>query len=1518
MRLMGANTRRESGAVLLVAIAILGLLSLFAVAFASLVRLERRASQNYTDAVRARLAARAGIQRAISELREYAGKRPYSDRTWYASNGSVLNAKADAWGYTYSKPATPLLSTERPDLGTTLTPSFRLDPLPADLAGKLVCSGIMGRSYAGGADAFKLKVLDSASQINLNHPDGPSIRRMLRNLLKNVQLTDVGTYFTLAALNDTAVNGVVDLVVSKRPPAGFNSKGDIYELVKPELAKNVGDAKADDYWLALRDCVTVHSWVDEKVIRPFALNVDEGEMPRRALNMMGRAPVNLNTAPVAVLIAVLADVKARTSWGEFSISPAAAKEIANAIDARRRPVAGSASEFHGPFRSWEEFDLWLDGDNGLGWGTWAGMPAHQTYDKKDPKKPVLTSLNADAPCAIANSRGQFLRDLVKAVLNPNSDVNKFGNDANLSGSAPIHPGSYTLPRLIDKADLVAHTTEGCFDSMGVYEITSLGRIYDKAFTTLAEQTLQQIVRVYSVFRLTTQQDFELSRGYALPGNFHPEKPQPDPEFSGMNLFQLPKLPASTPGLDPEINNLRNGNPGYPGVTTYPQYSLRREGSPNRWRIKDEYDAATWDGQLSLTNLIYVRPGHEDFICGFANGSLDAYKTRGYWDPRDECNEPFTDTTADVNKGQDPGPNCHIDKNRATHPAPVKFAVGGKNVGDGGQELLRMAQPLNGSDRAPRIKTEYKTSPDSPEPSSVLNNVIDPATVPGPLGGTDAAAAYGPARDMFVEGSALLNGGAAVSPDRTHKPQLIERLVPGTSDKVEKVQCHDGGDRPRFLVYSGDNLDLVNETSIRFWVMPLEDPYALPEETLFSWVGEEYEPNRKSSPYHRVGFEVVKQVSGSHVVLKLKVYDFAEEGEADAVVQVGPKDVTFARDGWNPGTWHHVIVECGVDQGASGAATIRLEVDGRPADQKIFFRGSGKAGVGRVHGHIQQGGDYYPFSDPAIPNRRGVFVTWQTRLLGNYLHCHRTGKGTKKTNKSVTVTDAWVYDAGTKTYKPSHEGPFDGPRTWASAPFVDGVDLDQSIQLRFTAKPGQDASKLPGQNPARMRQDPQSGEWTYNMKAADTGPDGVPGGEEWQIDAIISWMNLSDSGGKDVCPCCTGSPSPWMVPSHGAGAADPHCHHDSKQTYKSGWKFTTVNGGPCKGFQFEGTPTLGGALPGVVPVHYCDDCHGCDGCKIRAPIYLGGRPARDEGKGNGAYEAGSYQDKQHPKTIPDIDASTCAAVVFDNILFINASKEKRVDHPNYPPDQKIQDRYFEFALKRGVEQTLGAYDPKTHTYDPSRSVVRDDFKGSTDESGIQFGAHYERILPELLGREGYLGTLTWTAYPTRRREVNPTTGALEWIGEKGLQFEVSLHHIDVDAFANDADAFMRQWNSWLGSATGVPPLSPLLEGNRYPDVKTGRAPITMGDVIDGTVADGYGFGRKLLVTGAGTASSGELLVLSVRLRDANSIQASEKGAAVPSDPAMKRPLRESPLLDDLTLTIVLRTTDVLYAEEGVEN
>jgi len=60
--------------------------------------------------------------------------------------------------------------------------------------------------------------------------------------------------------------------------------------------------------------------------------------------------------------------------------------------------------------------------------------------------------------------------------------------------------------LLDKTDLNIGTTEFCFDSGGIYEIESIGRVYDTD-GVVAERKFNALVRIYDVWRESTQREF---------------------------------------------------------------------------------------------------------------------------------------------------------------------------------------------------------------------------------------------------------------------------------------------------------------------------------------------------------------------------------------------------------------------------------------------------------------------------------------------------------------------------------------------------------------------------------------------------------------------------------------------------------------------------------------------------------------------------------------------------------------------------------------------------------------------------------------------------------------------------------------------------------------------------------------------------------------------------------------------------------------------------------------------------
>src|SRR5690606_11116491 len=88
---------------------------------------------------------------------------------------------------------------------------------------------------------------------------------------------------------------------------------------------------------------------DESVIRPWNRN----NQPERALELMPRAPIGRNSAPLPVLTAMFAGLKGQNDYGTFFVGYKDADKLAKAIIARRESSAG-------PFRSWPEFEAWLD------------------------------------------------------------------------------------------------------------------------------------------------------------------------------------------------------------------------------------------------------------------------------------------------------------------------------------------------------------------------------------------------------------------------------------------------------------------------------------------------------------------------------------------------------------------------------------------------------------------------------------------------------------------------------------------------------------------------------------------------------------------------------------------------------------------------------------------------------------------------------------------------------------------------------------------------------------------------------------------------------------------------------------------------------------------------------------------------------------------------------------------------------------------------------------------------------
>ena len=100
-----------------------------------------------------------------------------------------------------------------------------------------------------------------------------------------------------------------------------------------------------------------------------------------------------------------------------------------------------------------------------------------------------------------------LSDSSVPVFTGNSDpyLKEFGPDKP-TGAYIVRSFRYKSSEMIDKTDLNRSTTEFSFDSGGIYEIQSCGQVLCRG-QLLAERSVEALVKVYDVWRETTQRQF---------------------------------------------------------------------------------------------------------------------------------------------------------------------------------------------------------------------------------------------------------------------------------------------------------------------------------------------------------------------------------------------------------------------------------------------------------------------------------------------------------------------------------------------------------------------------------------------------------------------------------------------------------------------------------------------------------------------------------------------------------------------------------------------------------------------------------------------------------------------------------------------------------------------------------------------------------------------------------------------------------------------------------------------------
>ncbi len=699
--------RRDRGVALLLSLAILAVLAVLATTFTRLMIVEHAASSNYVAASRARALANTGIEYALGKLRHLARNTHHSrfeDHWMYKLRIYDSSAAADLHETSGAGlpieyaiyPPTAKDETEYPFSsgaqiyggiswykGNTGVPK-EADPIvatypvadkveeiynPEHFAKKTgrpvsgwVGSHLGGTGFAGPrdryvagteeawGDTFARKVLDTASQININTQEGtteangfssPMLKQFLNNLGVEVdnffrsrftgksggvkswnkyELAQFGYRYIgfhsfksakFASGGKSHGNKLGDWLITvrnKRPGGVFQSKEEILsmfnELYPSDALVSVGGLRLPGNQVALeeynklKDFITLYGYRDRTVIEPGTLmTAQQWEVrdPKKAF-LGARSPINMNTVSNPVLVAWLRGIAyERWEMGAYKkdVSFSSKFSLGGLRKLARLFRKVTARD---PILGWKGLEALLHPVTHLV-SPGAGLPK-VVCPRQVPGQSggMAAPYKADFQAEL-ESMGfdEWDRDAFLAMADPNATLNKFNPDL-------------LIRRLVDKYDLRHWTTEMCFNSMGYYEITALGTITEVGGQVRAQSKIRSVYQVFDQVIRTTQRDFELSR-----------------ELDGIDV----KTGKSVKLWDED----------FWGVLSYPEFrnkirDYKEVPLPDKNALTS-LDAtrygyvALYDGMLSFNSLARVNSYPKDFLAGFnyPRGSHPATKSK---------------------------------------------------------------------------------------------------------------------------------------------------------------------------------------------------------------------------------------------------------------------------------------------------------------------------------------------------------------------------------------------------------------------------------------------------------------------------------------------------------------------------------------------------------------------------------------------------------------------------------------------------------------------------------------------------------------------------------------------------------------------------------------------------------------------------------------------------------------------------------------------------------------------------
>ena len=610
MRTLG----KRKGAVLIVVLGVLAVLALLATTFATLQATEKEVARNYLDTVRAKMLAQSGVQDAEARLREFFPFQyfntvnPTAPRPW-----KYWGKDTTPWEQKEPMPQDKLEAATNPSFAVEDEPiqnprNARVNPKQITIEGRRFgLSGFFGtNSYALHGDHYALKISDISGRIYVNDgldggPNGSvslNLKRIINILGDSLQIPLLG-----------------DKILASRPSTGYRSPQDLLKAVGYD----------DATYQRIKDHVTVYAWVDPNVVNPVplsaqmaaqmeadtrgvkyyrgnppiyrftsskdakgieiynALGLDTVKGSSKAtenpaaciygldvlnpqwIEVVSRAPVNVNAASREVLMSLLTDLRGfyvsdrrrnNPRWkgdlylsfkqqntfsragtegdevgylmetipivgpGGTQTTGISAFEIADELISCRNRQAGKygnyANEpFGGPFRNWAQFYAFVDHLVAAGLLNDNRPSLHMDYEQEvDDPAGFGNLVPSDVQKEAAN---QALADVIKANFNPNCHLNELNPDTNLH-------------LRVDKTDLLCNSTEFTFVPTGFFEIESLGRVLrpkDPAVgdsylgdnDLVAQAKVSAVYKLYDLYRETSQKQFYAGTLPARTGAF---------------------------------------------------------------------------------------------------------------------------------------------------------------------------------------------------------------------------------------------------------------------------------------------------------------------------------------------------------------------------------------------------------------------------------------------------------------------------------------------------------------------------------------------------------------------------------------------------------------------------------------------------------------------------------------------------------------------------------------------------------------------------------------------------------------------------------------------------------------------------------------------------------------------------------------------------------------------------------------------------------------------------------------